>query len=1174
MYFAQDVILKPQLNFGTRGHNMAFLLEAGHITIWAAATPDTDRFDQGVEIPLDYLTRLTIRSKDGSQNPNELANVHLELDTERGHFCYLDCVDTVIHQVTMIMRLGDVSYMADDISQFCPKLYVDNEFGEGRMGSYILSQNSLSISQSQVPLLLGKKGHGKESEGSSVDPSVSDIAEYPVYHTADHQKDTKAASKLANGKSLSEIDADDEVYQAPKSAVVVLSSSNSKKRIAGVKSKAKPPLVLGQKATVPQVRRSPKSPLEDIIRQLRVSFPSVEDPQLRASLLAINGDVNAAAKLLTQRLQNETETGLIEVKRRPAKPTVANKVRKNKLTAMSTTSKTKDPSDTVDWDPSGSSDAMDAPTPRLPGGKKTANSAAMSQKSRARYSLQPTTPLSIPTPVAAKAQKKTKPKADGDESDRPFGEDEEPRPKKITKKTAKSVVLKKSTSAPSLMQKSVAGTRSKIKSAVTASQIIQGVHANDDVEEVTLNVDKMKPRASQPKRSVISVPNEAMKSQDDFGSKLGNLIGSIYEHSAADTVQDRSTNSNPKLNQPSLPRQVSSPETNVAPDIFLSQERQSSPLSESLVSPVRKMPPPVLPAVAINNVKKAEPKITTTSSTSQVITKAIVEVEGGPDHLTQQVPVIQRSSAVVEADDNMIQAPADIPTLFGSTLKTKVSSDIARKRKADPNIETPSKKRQSLEVLKESEELTALRRSPRIQEQREHQQEVEIQESAKVKEASNQKKIQRAAPTRANLTLSSRSKDAPLGDKVLVDDHMARKQAMISFGDKGALNQGPMSATKINGKNTRSGKDAESAKINEASAGKSIAQVLEHKRKRESPKSNVGSPVIDLEAPAKKRQSLSPPEELAIVISEDELQGGSSPFNGMADNVSLAEENEEVADNPPAALPIRVVTHRTSISTISKVAATRRVSKSNSQPSRVDENGSPMAPSSGPQIDHFGKAKQKLREDPVDRVQNLFGVKDITSLGVFGTKIVLGSIPKARPSSPTEVASRYVPHKKTQGGQYEDVVTNEVVELEKKLADPFVDRMSRTSSGFTDRLLAGNLKSKPNLAPVAVKVTKTSNGNVSLVNVPARTALKANGNNRILWGPAFAATEDVEKTLVNSENESPSEMTSENTTRSFEDELPSHTEEPKDVWNSTLRPHYTKLSDAVHRIADVRLIFL
>lgn len=239
VYFAQDVNLKPQLNFGVKGHNMTFALDPEHVTMWAGATTDTVRFDQSVEVPLVFLARLTIRSRDGSQDLSALANVHLELGAQNGIFCYLDCVRTVIQQVTMVMRIADVSDLAKDLRELCPQLLVDNEFSQNR--NDLRPASIPSQSQSQEPLIFGNVETPLQVQ-SSPNVAIGAAKVQPIELTPPtidaHSESTKSPA------SNNDLDVVPKVLK-----IVIDAKTTTGNTRVGVKPKAKTPLVMSQKVS-------------------------------------------------------------------------------------------------------------------------------------------------------------------------------------------------------------------------------------------------------------------------------------------------------------------------------------------------------------------------------------------------------------------------------------------------------------------------------------------------------------------------------------------------------------------------------------------------------------------------------------------------------------------------------------------------------------------------------------------------------------------------------------------------------------------------------------------------------------------------------------------------------------------------------------------------------------
>lgn len=796
----------------------------------------------------------------------------------------------------------------------------------------------------------------------------------------------------------------------------------------------------------------------------------MNDPQLRASLLASDGKLELAAEMIAKIADVAVKVS--------KKITVASGSRDPKARSgprpedvVGSSSKLSVHENGFDWEPFGSPETANMSTPKVKGKgkgkaqeKKSITKPAVPNngtKKPSKYSLNKSAPSVPKAAIIPKAKGKGK-VAIAKIEDEDFSEAAPPK-SVPAKKPAKGGRLSKRKSAPGLKQ------QSKEESADPA-----------DVFELDFDQPHRVSRGLLPKKPLIPPGAVAAQKSLNWGHKLNNMLGNAV------TPDVKETQNTPLigLTQTSLPR----------PGDSRFKRKEGAPLG-----------------------------VTETTS---------ADIDLIQDDVTGEISK--------DVDDPHERPDKMAATSIGSIRKSKESSDQAKKRKVNPDVETPSRKRRSNRVSNGNAERSSIRKNPK--EKLAAPQEVK----GKISPQENKTRHKRAIRERPSVAEDTPAKSS--AGKILVDDHLARKQTVIGFGATGPKNQGPASVVKVSGRSSRSVKRSEALAV-------PVEKVLEQKRKRITA---LDVEVLDskTEERPKKRQSLSPAESFAADPEYNSRASESPPLDEyIADNSPLEEQSNQVISSAPlAALPIRNAGPSASnpvlsVSNTVKVDGQSRASKSNSQASRVDENGSPMASSSGLQIDHIGKAEQKLRADPPKSAQNSFhGASDG---GIFGRKVVLGSIPKARPCSPTKVLTRYVPHKKTRNGTYEDITTRELVELEKKLPDPFIDNKVRTSSGFTNRLLAG--------------VSKVDEG---VCQSSKRSALKVNGNGRIQQKPARFAV-DVEKTLVNSENEDPSDLTSGTTFNSSDDGLPEQAQEPNEAWTSALRPHYGKLSDAIHRVADV-----
>jgi hypothetical protein len=397
---------------------------------------------------------------------------------------------------------------------------------------------------------------------------------------------------------------------------------------------------------------------------------------------------------------------------------------------------------------------------------------------------------------------------------------------------------------------------------------------------------------------------------------------------------------------------------------------------------------------------------------------------------------------------------------------------------------------------------------------------------------------------RAKNGLTTSSNLSP--DKALVDDYLCRKTPVVGFNNRGARNQG------VAGTFTGSIRPPKTV-VPVPSTPVRGDQTEDHKRKRER--------LDDVEtgSPPRKRQSMSPDPNKTPMQGDNDHYFGTSP--PAPDQMEIPEPKSSFhgSDTPPRL---------------------QREPKPNSQGPRVDQNGSPLAPKSS-QIDRIGNVRRKFLDDHDPEVhtpksmRSLFAIK---SPEIFGPKLRLGSIPKARPgSSLEETALRYIPHKKNLNGLYEGVNTNEIVAPEKALIDPFIGKDARHhSSEFSDRLLAGssNAIERSKQQPREDTHRRVERADMKTKDIPIHTnkngGLKSMASSRGSKRLTELFLDDNDQTLVDPGNQTPSDsslpdMTTDTT---YEPRSPL-TEKAGRAGNAAVRPHYTSLSETIHHIADV-----
>jgi hypothetical protein len=253
-------------------------------------------------------------------------------------------------------------------------------------------------------------------------------------------------------------------------------------------------------------------------------------------------------------------------------------------------------------------------------------------------------------------------------------------------------------------------------------------------------------------------------------------------------------------------------------------------------------------------------------------------------------------------------------------------------------------------------------------------------------------------------------------DKLLVDENLARKQPIISFGTMGARNQGISRSVK------------HTTKSLQVEPVEYLSPLAARKRTR----LDVNDARPEDGHPAKRR-SVSPNNnqygEMNIFGDQDMNLGKNQAVAGDQDDQIIGVTDQLMAcTSSPRKEPHSILPVKSRISQRSR----SKLSRHTSQLSRVDSNGSPIA-SKQFQVDHIGIANRKLLEGPPDPSpipevgQSL---EETRSLEIFGPKVYLGSMAKARPMSPEAVTNHYVPHRKTGTGLYEGVATKDVRFLE------------------------------------------------------------------------------------------------------------------------------------------------
>ena len=533
--------------------------------------------------------------------------------------------------------------------------------------------------------------------------------------------------------------------------------------------------------------------------------------------------------------------------------------------------------------------------------------------------------------------------------------------------------------------------------------------------------------------------------------------------------------------------------------------------------PSRRRPPPRRPSVQDESTPLARESINDVGAELLQTRVTDTELTLAEQYSSADEAVINdRKVQGTETDAN--EAVTNDFTQTIPLIANKVASGSIKKRKITADIETPCKRRRSQGDATQVNKNQSPRRSPRLNTKVEEKQKNDKQQSRKAVPKPT------SPPARPSPRLEARKKTIPevtedmIFDKPLIDDHLTRKVQIVNFGVHGANNQGRSSVL-------RSSTKADRTRAFEQPAAEAGSAVLRNsKRAREDlNNSNTASQM----GPPSKHHSISPEE----CHNEVELDGG----------IPL-----EYSSSPPL-----------------RPSKKLRSTKSSSQASRVDQNGSPRPLVSVEEIDHISRVTQKL-------LQQDDGVQALNSNMIFAGRVRLASIPKTGPSSPNGVEARYVKHQKMGNGVYQGFGTREVVASEKSLADPFVGSQARRSSDFTERLQAGSSKEN-RTSNVALQPTKSTQVLVDSMkpNVvkpstyPTAQATKQERKSRKSQKDDRMQVYDDQTTLVDSEPELTGGSSEEDMT------TPLREKKRSNAWNMAIRPHYGNLSEVAHRLADV-----
>ena len=470
----------------------------------------------------------------------------------------------------------------------------------------------------------------------------------------------------------------------------------------------------------------------------------------------------------------------------------------------------------------------------------------------------------------------------------------------------------------------------------------------------------------------------------------------------------------------------------------------------------------------------------------------------GPDPTSQDVAdheevgkwarkkVVQAMDAekkTAELSQQDIPAEDDKNTPEQISMTEKVPS--GKKRKAPVDVTTPSK-RQKPSPDNIINKPSPQRRSPRLAEKAEAERR---KQEAPAHTPASPHRSPRLADRQKN---GKRKSNGEISNEPLLDDHLRRKPNIINFYVHGPRNQGLPSATKTSPRKTATVVEKAMTPV-EVVKNKSVGvvkqkhiEVPRNKRKRAAPSADEEAEGNTRPGLSKKQKSVSPTDVEVFNRNDDDI-------------------NQMVQSSP----------------TVQEV-------RNSSQQSRVDENGSPVAPG-GRIVNHVGRLKERLSDHRHDD-------------SVWASKYKLSSIKKARPAAPGDIAPRYIPHTKTRQGSYEALRNEDIIKPQKEMPDPFVEALKPHDTSFMERLRAGPAKQTP---PKPI----------------------------VLGGKSGSQSQfDDETTLVNVENETPGTGSTELTGTSAKSLRSVPSRQPlveSQRWNMAMRPHYKSLEEGIEDCAKV-----
>jgi hypothetical protein len=401
----------------------------------------------------------------------------------------------------------------------------------------------------------------------------------------------------------------------------------------------------------------------------------------------------------------------------------------------------------------------------------------------------------------------------------------------------------------------------------------------------------------------------------------------------------------------------------------------------------------------------------------------------------------------------------------------------------------------------------------------------------------------------------------------LVDPHLARKTPLVSFSAKGPRNQGRISGSKI----LRSPLGRADLPASHSSRADGSVQAREAKSKQPNKDSSSAGSLKDHGTSKSHMSNLTDLREAKRKRIDD--------IHTVAkrQQISKLQNSKATESRTKRPLPFAFQGEDDHIVAFSSPTE-RNPPVFNSQSTRVDENGSPRASTiRRPRTNYDAVVSKVLKQIPTTHVnvdqRNKMSSQPIdddllpptsrdSSLALLEVRAIKSSHTKTVPLTAhpvRRVVNRRAPETKKANDIHIDLEAEELVVPPQGIADPFLEKKQERKMSDFSRRLQGQRQ----------KLIYDTLDRQSHAGVPKRKN---------------TPDEDLEETLVNIENEAPTEhsltpsdMTEQNI-GDYSDREPQMSEvnvdsASWDEWRMALKPHQRGILDALYQISNVSALF-